>query len=380
MQHIFLRLLSSVIFVLTPATGVSAEDMTIPDSDELTLMQIAVIEATAGSDQEKFRQIYHFYQQSAENMQSDAPIYAEAAYRLGKKIYGENDKNTARLAYNYGYALLKAHSAKDAYPALKFAQQKYDLAFGQDSAEHIPLFRDLCMVPEGKTMRSAEHGVYCWKAMTLSEKYDGLGSPGHIEMLQTCGYKFLYVEDHLYNSAQENVENKPLPVLPYFALGVRDLGRKLYTQATEHFEAALRKLEEYGPAAYYYQAIVHAYLALTLETIGERETAMQHRLAIGKLRPPAGNEDYMPIFKARPTYFLGVPIPDIKHTVVVKFTILANGRVENPVIVKTDPKTTVYNLSALQAVQKFRYTPRYVNGEPVDTKGVKETIVFKSGV
>ena len=76
--------------------------------------------------------------------------------------------------------------------------------------------------------------------------------------------------------------------------------------------------------------------------------------------------------------------------VVVEFTITDEGTVTNPVVIDTcawikpdssedrckDGPNPIFNDAALQAVLKFKYTPRMVDGVPVNTEGVKNRISF----
>ncbi len=58
----------------------------------------------------------------------------------------------------------------------------------------------------------------------------------------------------------------------------------------------------------------------------------------------------------------------------VRFDITAAGTVENAVVTHaTDP---VFVAPALRAIERFRYRPRYVNGEPAHTTGAEFRIRF----
>jgi TonB family protein len=67
---------------------------------------------------------------------------------------------------------------------------------------------------------------------------------------------------------------------------------------------------------------------------------------------------------------------NIEGFVLVKFTVTKTGDVENIQIVQSEPAGT-FDESVMTAVKKYKYQPRVVNGEPVETKDVDKRVVFK---
>lgn len=65
----------------------------------------------------------------------------------------------------------------------------------------------------------------------------------------------------------------------------------------------------------------------------------------------------------------------IEGDVTVEFTITVEGTVVNPrVISSTNPG---FEQAALNAVSRWRYRPRLVNGQPVEQTGVRVTLQFR---
>ncbi len=67
---------------------------------------------------------------------------------------------------------------------------------------------------------------------------------------------------------------------------------------------------------------------------------------------------------------------NIEGFVVVKFTVTKVGEVENIQVVQSEP-AGMFDESVLNAVKKYKYQARVVNGEPVDTPDVEKKVVFK---
>lgn len=101
--------------------------------------------------------------------------------------------------------------------------------------------------------------------------------------------------------------------------------------------------------------------------------------------------NYLPIVKVQPMYPQRALSRGLSGWVIVKFTVTSQGTVKNPVVVKNcawirPPKqkgechnspNSVFDGAAVRAAKKFKYKPRVVNGNPVDTAGVENKIKFK---
>ncbi|MFT7505744.1 MAG: protein TonB, partial [Gammaproteobacteria bacterium] len=58
------------------------------------------------------------------------------------------------------------------------------------------------------------------------------------------------------------------------------------------------------------------------------------------------------------------------------FTVNKTGAVQNPVVVEANPQG-IFEQAALDAVVKFKYKPRVINGEPTAVTGVQNRITFE---
>ena len=65
------------------------------------------------------------------------------------------------------------------------------------------------------------------------------------------------------------------------------------------------------------------------------------------------------------------------RSVLVEFTVNATGEVEKPVVVEADASKRQIS-DTLAAVSQARFRPRFINGEPVATTGVRLRQMFKS--
>ena len=61
---------------------------------------------------------------------------------------------------------------------------------------------------------------------------------------------------------------------------------------------------------------------------------------------------------------------------VLEFDGTKTGTVRHPVVIDAKPPG-IFNRSAINAVLKYKYTPKVVNGELIDVAGVKTRITFE---
>ena len=88
------------------------------------------------------------------------------------------------------------------------------------------------------------------------------------------------------------------------------------------------------------------------------------------------DSDYRLKFRASPVYPKVAERENIQGYVVVQFTVTAAGTVRAPTVVDAVPPS-VFNVAAIEAVRKFRYSPRIVNGQPVEVRGVRTRFRFR---
>ena len=85
--------------------------------------------------------------------------------------------------------------------------------------------------------------------------------------------------------------------------------------------------------------------------------------------------EYVQIVKVAPKYPASAAAEGLEGHVVVEFTITEEGTVEESTV--TESTNAVFDEAAVQAVNKFKYKPRILNGGPVAVPGVHERVLFR---
>jgi protein TonB len=96
----------------------------------------------------------------------------------------------------------------------------------------------------------------------------------------------------------------------------------------------------------------------------------------GGLSLNSGDGEYVPITKVQAVYPRRAMQRGIQGYVIVEFTVNKTGAVQNPVVVEANPQG-IFEQAALDAVVKFKYKPRVINGEPTAVTGVQNRITFE---
>ncbi len=89
----------------------------------------------------------------------------------------------------------------------------------------------------------------------------------------------------------------------------------------------------------------------------------------------ASDGEYLPIFRTEPRYPRRAQSRGIEGYVVVEFTVTKVGSVKDVVVVEAQPKN-IFDNAAKQAVLKWKFKPRVVDGEAIEVPGVMNKVTF----
>ncbi len=101
--------------------------------------------------------------------------------------------------------------------------------------------------------------------------------------------------------------------------------------------------------------------------------------------------EYLPIVKVQPQYPRRALSRGMTGWAIVEFTVTAQGTVADPIVVSNcgwiknarnegqcfDSPNSVFDSAAKKAALKFKYKPKVIDGEPVETAGVQNKITFE---
>jgi len=122
---------------------------------------------------QSFNQAYQAYNEFEQqgDLENSLP-QAKTALELGEKILIANDEELAILTYNYASNLLQLNQYAEAEPVLRKSLQRYEIFYGKDSPELIPVLMDLGQVEFKVDQRKSVPRQYK-RALKLSKKEYG---------------------------------------------------------------------------------------------------------------------------------------------------------------------------------------------------------------
>jgi protein TonB len=88
------------------------------------------------------------------------------------------------------------------------------------------------------------------------------------------------------------------------------------------------------------------------------------------------DREAMPLVRIEPEYPMNARQNGIEGWAVVEFTVSAAGTVKDAVVIASEPGT-VFDRAAINAVRKWKYNPKIVDGRPVERTGIKVRFDFE---
>ncbi len=158
------------------------------------------------------------------------------------------------------------------------------------------------------------------------------------------------------------------------SVGEYEMARQRFGSAEEYL---IEAVDFYTGKSAYSQRELFARILLveSYERRGESDLATPHAVAIGRISPWSSVQNLQPVVQFAPSYPTAALRARREGWVVVEYTVDEMGRVKNPIIINSAGPTSFHEPS-LEAALKFRYSPRFIDGEAVATPGVRNMINF----
>ncbi len=348
----------------------------------LLMLAMAVWASSAWADvRADFSAAYRAYQQHLEaNETEQALAAAKDAYRLGSKAFGKDSVNAAKLAINYAALLSDVGHYRKARRALDGKLDVLAAHHGNGAVELVPITMQLA-----RAAKSPDDALeYFRRVARLSKGYDDnlVEAQKNFEIMTILlrGGGGVFVEpyvDRTYEIYSERLQPND------FRLGLMSYHKARWAVARSHHDQALDYLrgaliafdnpEREGMGGL--ERTVRMQMVETLEELGQSEAATEHLLLLGAQQDWSSQAE--PVYRRAAVVPMDTMKKRARGTVTLSFTVDKEGFVVNPTVAEsTEPS---FNDAALAMVKAFRYAPRFVEGNPVATAGVRHTEDFSFG-
>lgn len=317
---------------------------------------------------------------SSKNNWNGSLEYAAKAYETGKILFPDNRRLLSQLTFNYGQNLFKTLRHNEAQDLLSEALNLYELEFGIDAAELIPVLKELGNVTANT---GGEYLKYFDRALAITETFHGADSLDYGILAAQVG-TLAYVDGRPHKAKDYIYKGLDILSVKLDASDLRLVQTTAYAGATDFYtgqiDSSIVRLEKVLPMLDNPQEpptpleiSLHDILAQAYYSTDEMELANQHLAAIGK--PPYPLPE--PAIKFQNMVFPWPPVLIRREIglVRVKYDIDEKGRVQNvsvPLLVG-NPKLAD---ATINVIKKWRYEPLLIDGKRVSYTGMQLTFIF----
>ena len=161
----------------------------------------------------------------------------------------------------------------------------------------------------------------------------------------------------------------------YYAVRRKTSGRKTSRFNGTQLKKAIQLLEKHEQKSSMVLEL-HAILAEGYSTHGFHDSSNKHSATIATTNPEYPDQPWKLLFPAKPEYPRDARASLKEGHVVVQITIDETGFAKSPSIVQSFGHEK-FEVEVLKAIEKFRFSPQYTGGTPVETTGVTYKFTFE---
>jgi tetratricopeptide (TPR) repeat protein len=281
-------------------------------------------------------------------------VQLEDALDRLERIHGKGSLKTLPALVEYADANAEIYEPQDQIRIYKRALKIADDAFGDDSPQYADLLFRM------------GRNVYEQSRSHLGEKY----------VDKACD---LFTQH--YGAQDRRVG------MCRVTLGQTKMSDGYFAQALPEFEAALGAFGGDTDIDRSYRVKARSLIVNALEEIGKSDEATAHLLHIGREVALTPGIETAPVYQPAPEYTDAIITKRLRGYVVVELDVDEEGFVHNAVVVESgphqndkeprpQPEYRPLEDPALESVAHYRFAPRFENGEPVASTGIRTTVRF----
>jgi TonB family protein len=328
-----------------------------------------------------FNQAYSAYQAAVTaNDTAEIQSSAQQAYDLGKVKFGDTSIDTVNLGLNLARGLMTQYHNANKKPAENKAKanelylsalKAYDIEYGKQGIELVD-----ALLGAAETASEPKDAKKLFeRAIDIAEFHK---NPTLVAITKTTAFDTLSRTD-IYS---RTIRNYAIEALAFYrqALPADSVDRlaatvnvaevyfseKKNTQAIELYEELVT---QYGVLSYDhpYKLMSHARLVELYELEDDSDKSTAHCIAIGSMKPWADAQEQQPLFRLHPNYPRFYAKDRKEGWVEIAFTVDESGFVTKPEVLRSHGGQK-FEKTSLEALKKWRYAPKFVDGQAVAAK------------
>ncbi len=322
---------------------------------------------------------------------------------IGRQYFPADDHRLPVLLNNHAVALAKSGHTADAIPLFEQSLKDAEDIHGEESPELLALLLPFAAeVGDPKDPRRQQKiyqrvlKIHSTHHSDEDVRYANLAFIAGSRLLDDSrsmsGRKYMRQAHDIFMTLGD--EGRSASGMSAFYLGKFAYSTQNNKRAVEYFEYALTALDTDVALGKAQSLAARSFLVGIYERRGDSELATKHCVEIGRDSMFDPNQDYLPLFRRAPEYPSSKLLAGMEGYVDVEFTVDELGFVRNAMIRQvvsgrnidwSDPDKSrnpaspqdPFEKAAIEAVEAFRYAPRFVDGEATATDGVSTRISFR---
>ncbi|MFY8274672.1 energy transducer TonB [Pseudoalteromonas sp. SSDWG2] len=344
----------------------------------LTIALSALVSTSSFANNSDFKTAYNNYINAIESGQP-AKEYAKQAYELGLVKFGDNAQSTANLAVNYANAL-SAIDKQERVQREELYEQAIDILSQTKGELDISLLDPLLGLTE-TTRRFSIAEDSTERAVEIAEhtKDDAFIAQIKLTFAEALLKKFSdkrrsiikeYLMDAQQYYAHNQVENSLDNVKVNMYLGVYHSRFGKLATAEGHLNQVIKVFDDNLDFDHPLELQAHSLLVDLYEDKGLSERATKHCLAIAQMTPWTDDEEQVPLYRVHPSPSISAwqsTKKGEKIAVELEITVDRAGFVTDANVLFAQGHVG-FKKAALEAIEKWRYAPKFENGKPVEAK------------
>ena len=300
-------------------------------------------------------------------------------------IFDVSDERLPLFVVNYGKALIRGKRHDEARTVL---QRSLELAVdihGKNSPQLVVILSSLAQTHNEYEDTAKQR--YYKRAMKILERDGGKDSATYADFMLRAGTDIYSINDFAASKSYFRIAHDNFMrigggsdfrtgVAAYYLAKV-EFGRRRFKASTTYLMDALPAFQGDDQASVKYQLHTRALLVQAFEYWGKSDLATEHCVAIGQLSKQRGDQDYEPLFRMAPSYPIAMLSRGADGFVDIAFTVDESGFTKDPEVIRTGRGDRGFEKAAIEAVKRFRYAPRFEDGEAVAVENIKTRISFE---
>lgn len=335
-----------------------------------------------------FNDVYQSYLDAFEREDFEAALpLAKQAVVLGEAKFGANHENTMNLRFSLGNTLMENRKYVEAYELFEELSDEFTELHGEVSVEVLEILLAQLLSAD----RASKRGDFFRRTFKLGREAVELS-----ENLAALEPKLAVVYYYQVISILHKVSVSPMTkgrmisyvkeaekllIAAYGNQDARLVETRLYlsnlylaankkSAASEVLEKIVSTVEQAVDFTHPYELVAHARLVEVYESMGKSDQATEHCIAIGEMTPWDDTLiEPTPIYRIDPEYPINEARRGNEGWVKIKFDISEYGFVKNPEVIDNMGGKGFIKKS-LKALERWRYAPKFVDGESQVAEGM----------